>query len=111
MNVITATSKPLAKMPRAAVLLLDLLTAVRGGRLDIALPDGSKYCIDDGGAIHASLQVHDWRMFEQVPLAQRHWLRRQLYRRPMGFTRSGLTAAPAGDQWRQSRTRRQWPLF
>lgn len=66
MNVITANSKPLAKMPRPAVLLLDLLHAVRGGRLDIALPDGSKFCIDDGGALHASMQVHDWRMFEQV---------------------------------------------
>lgn len=66
MNVMTATSKPLTKMPRAAVLLLDLLHAVRGGRLDISLPDGSKLCIDDGGALHGSLQVHDWRMFEQV---------------------------------------------
>jgi len=66
MNVITIASKPQAKMPRAASLLLDLLRAVRGGRLDISLPDGSQWCMDDGGALHASLQVHDWQMFEQV---------------------------------------------
>ncbi|WP_284617835.1 SAM-dependent methyltransferase [Aquabacterium humicola] len=55
-----------ARPPLAARLLLPMLARLRGGLLDLTLPDGRRECFGSGDGPVARLVVHDWRVFGRV---------------------------------------------
>lgn len=55
-----------AGRPAAAVALLRLLSRLRGGTLEMRLPDLSRASFGDGGPLRATVTVHDWRAFSRV---------------------------------------------
>ena len=69
MNTTTATPTPLlpsADMPAVARSALRLLQHLRYGTLHLELPDGRTLQLGQGGQPHASMRVHDWRVFGAV---------------------------------------------
>ncbi|GAB4059712.1 cyclopropane-fatty-acyl-phospholipid synthase family protein [Uliginosibacterium sediminicola] len=53
------------KLPRGAELVLHMLDALRGGSVNIQLPDGNAVLCGDAH-LAANLQVHDWAMFDRI---------------------------------------------
>ncbi|WP_042421808.1 SAM-dependent methyltransferase [Comamonas granuli] len=69
MNTTTATPTPLrpsAGMPAVARSALHLLQRLHYGTLHLELPDGCVLQLGQGGQPHASMRVHDWRVFGAV---------------------------------------------
>jgi cyclopropane-fatty-acyl-phospholipid synthase len=57
---------PPRAMPMTARTVLHLLDRLRGGRLELQLPDGSTRHFGSSGELAAQLQVRDWRVFDRV---------------------------------------------
>ncbi|MFT3736148.1 MAG: cyclopropane-fatty-acyl-phospholipid synthase family protein [Rhodocyclaceae bacterium] len=53
------------KWPRSAELVLNMLGSLRGGSVNLQLPDGSSQLVGDAHLV-ANLRVHDWAMFDAV---------------------------------------------
>jgi cyclopropane-fatty-acyl-phospholipid synthase len=67
----TTTPSPLqlhlpTDAPRAARNVLRMLQHLKRGTLTLELPDSSTHQFGKGDLPHASLHVHDWRVFESV---------------------------------------------
>ena len=61
----TLTLREDAPTDRAAALVCKLLQSLRGGRLELRLPDGTTHVFGDGERL-VHLQVHDASLFSQV---------------------------------------------
>ena len=67
MNTTTALPFHLpAGLPANARHALRLLQRLEHGTLHLELPDGSTLQLGQGGKPHASLRLHDWRVFGAV---------------------------------------------
>jgi cyclopropane-fatty-acyl-phospholipid synthase len=66
-NMLSLPAASARPMPRSAATLLKLLENMRNGRLDLRLPDGAHCCFgDEQAGPHAHIEVHDWRLFDDV---------------------------------------------
>lgn len=62
----TLTSRLQPADHRATRLVFGMLEHLRGGLLEVRLPDGSHHLFGDGGGINVSLDVRDLALFDQV---------------------------------------------
>ena len=67
MNTLTATARPVLQLPErtpaAARTVFRLLQQLRHGALTLQLPDGSVQTVGDGQGPHASIHLHNWKVF------------------------------------------------